>query len=93
MALPLPRNFRDAYAQQRAARLRQQRPRRTPLLVRAGRLAARALPTWAGFRRLVLSVSGFGCLTAAAWQWSLIAGLVALGTSLLILEALTGDRS
>lgn len=93
MALPLPQTFRAAYAQQRAARMNNQRPRRTPLLVRAGRLAARALPTWQGIRRFVLSVGGFGCMTAAAWQWSLIAGLVALGASLLILEALTGgDR-
>lgn len=93
MALPLPRNFRDAYAEQRAARMKAQRPRRTPLLVRAGRLAARALPTWAGFRRAALSIGGFAGLSYAAWLVSAPFGIAAAGVSLLILEALTGgDR-
>ena len=91
MALPLPQTFRAAYAHQRAARQTQQRPRRTPLLVHAGRLIARVAPTWQGLRRFTLSVSGFGCLSYAAWQVSTALGMVAVGVSLLILEALTGD--
>lgn len=93
MAVPLPRTFRDGYAQARAARMNNHKPRRTPLLVRAGRLAARALPTWHGFRRAVLSVGGFAGLSYAAWLVSVPLGIAAAGVSLLILEALTGgDR-
>ncbi|MGH8964799.1 MAG: hypothetical protein ACRDXB_05655, partial [Actinomycetes bacterium] len=92
MAVPLtPRTFRDSYAQARAARTANRRPARVPLLVRAGRIAARALPTWAGFRRLILSVGGFGALSYAAWLVAVPLGLAAAGLSLLILEALTGD--
>lgn len=81
--------FTQGFRERRAAT--QTRRPRTPILLRAGRLAARVLPTWAGFRAFVLHLAGLGCLTAAAWIYALWAGLVAAGISLLILEALTGS--
>jgi hypothetical protein len=42
--------------------------------------------------RTALIVSGFACLVAAAWLWSIIAGLVVLGLALLYLEYLTGNE-
>lgn len=74
--------------ERRAATAAPRRPR-TPIAVRAGRLAARALPHWSTIRTAALSVGGFGCLTAAAWQLHIVAGLAALGVSLLVLEALS----
>jgi hypothetical protein len=79
----------SAYAAERSAR----RPRRTrtPLLVHAGRLAARVLPRWATIRTLLLSLAGFGCLTAAAWSVATWAGLAVAGVSLLLIEYLTSS--
>jgi hypothetical protein len=38
-----------------------------------------------------MQVTAFGFLDYAAFQWSMIAGCVAVGVSLLVLEALGGD--
>jgi hypothetical protein len=65
---------------------------RTPLLVRLGQAAARILPSWATIRTAVLSIAGFGLVTAAAWQLHTAAGLAVGGVSLLILEALSGGE-
>lgn len=86
MAHPQAETFAQAFTAARAARVT--RPR-TPLLVRAGRVLGRVLPPWHAARRLILSVAGFGSLTAAAWTLHTAAGLAAAGVSLLILEALT----
>lgn len=89
MALPLPRAFTSAFAAERATVASRRNPR-TPLLARAGRLAARLLPTLAVIRTLVLSVAGLGALTAAAWLVAVPLGLAAAGLALLVLEWLTG---
>ena len=78
-----------AFAAER--RIAKPKRRRTPLLARAGRLAARVLPTWQSTRTFILHVAGFGCLSYAAWQVSMAFGLAAAGVSLLILEWLTGS--
>lgn len=80
----------NAFRTERATR----RPRapRTPLLVRAARLAARALPRARQIRSAVLHIAGLGMLTAAAWTVALPLGLVAGGLSLLILDFLAGER-
>lgn len=84
---------RQAFHAERQARAGTPRPPRTPLTVRAARLAARVLPRWSTIRTATLSASGFGLLTAAAWQVHTVAGLAAAGISLLVLEALSGgDR-
>lgn len=81
----------SAYRAERADR--RPRPARTPLLVRAARLAARTLPTWRRARTAALSLAGFGLLTAAAWTIALPLGLAAAGVSVLLIEYLTGgDR-
>lgn len=66
---------------------------RTPVLTRLGRFAARALPTWAGLRTFTLSVTGFGCISYAAWLLAPPAGLVTAGVSLLLIEYLTAGKS
>ncbi|WP_049562226.1 hypothetical protein [Nonomuraea sp. SBT364] len=83
--------FRQAFRTERAAAT--PRPPRTPLAVRAARWLARRLPAWPAIRTLLLSVAGFGMLTAAAWTLHVAAGLAVGGVSLLVLEALSGgDR-
>lgn len=66
--------------------------RRTPALVVLARLAARTLPRWAQVRTTVLSLAGFGLLTAGAFTFALWAGLIAAGVSCLVLEALAGSE-
>jgi hypothetical protein len=73
--------------EQRAAR-----PPRTPLVVKAARAAGRVLPTWRRVRTATLQVTAFGLIDWAAFEWHLIPGLVATGVSLLVLEALGGER-
>jgi len=77
-----------AFSDERVSAVRRRKPR-TPLLIRAGRAAARLLPTLAVIRTLVLSVAAFGALTAAAWLVAVPLGLAAAGLSLLLLEWLT----
>lgn len=67
---------------------RRPRPQRTPLLALFVAWLARSLPTWKRFRTTIMQVTAFAFLDFAAWQWSLIAGCVAVGVSLLVLEAL-----
>lgn len=43
-------------------------------------------------RTVVLSVAGFGCLTAAAWTMHTAAGLAVAGVSLLVVEYLTTEE-
>lgn len=78
----------SAWTQGRAAR----KPRSSaPLLLRAVAWAGRTLPTWRRARTAVMQVTAFGFLDYAAFQWTMIAGCVAVGVSLLVLEALGGD--
>lgn len=84
--------FMDAFRVERAAVKSTPRRPRTPLTVRAARVLARRLPSWAALRTLLLSIGGFGMLTAAAWTLHVAAGLAAAGVSLLILEALSGGE-
>jgi hypothetical protein len=80
-----------AWQQARTARP-ERKPRRPLLLALVGWLAAR-LPAWSKVRTAAMQITAFGFLDYAAWQWSTIAGCVAVGVSLLILEALGGgDR-
>lgn len=84
--------FMDAFRVERRARTAAVRPPRIPYTVRAARWLARRLPSWAALRTLLLSVAGFGMLTAAAWTLHLAAGLAVGGISLLILESLSGGE-
>lgn len=83
-------NLTRGWASGRADK-RVRRPR-TPLLERVARRAARVLPTVAAARTILLSLAGFGLLTAAAWSLATWAGLATAGTSLLIIEYLTADQ-
>lgn len=77
-----------AWKQGRAAR--RAKPRRTPLLALFTTYLARILPTWKRARTTVMQWTAFGALTFGMFQWSIIAGFVAAGVSLLFLEFLGG---
>jgi hypothetical protein len=66
---------------------------RTPVLTRAARaiLGLVGRVKWRAARTPILAVGGFGFLDAAAWTAATWAGLAAVGVSLLILEALSGE--
>ena len=74
------------WAQARAGR--PARVARTPLLLMFVAWCGRHLPTVARARSAVMQIGAFGFLCYAAFQWDTIAGFVAVGVSLLVLEAL-----
>jgi uncharacterized membrane protein len=78
-----------AWAQARAGR--PARVARTPLLLLFVAWCGRHLPTWGKARSAVMQTGAFGALTYAAFQYSTIAGFVAVGVSLLVLEALMAE--
>ncbi len=61
-------------------------------LTNRGMATARAVARWTGARTPVLTVGGFGFLSAAAWTLHVAAGLAAIGVALLILEYLTSSE-
>lgn len=67
------------------------RPRKS-LVIAAVVWAAKRLPTWKRIRTAALTAAGFGFIDYALWSWHMIAGCIAVGASLLILEALGGER-
>jgi hypothetical protein len=75
-----------AWAQARAGR--PARATRTPVLLLFVAWVGRHLPTFARARTSVMQVAAFGFLDYAAFQHSVIAGCVAVGVSLLVLETL-----
>jgi uncharacterized membrane protein len=78
-----------AWAQARAGR--PARVARTPVLLLFVAWCGRHLPTWGKARSAVMQTSAFASLTYAAFQWHTIAGFVAVGVSLLVLEALMAE--
>lgn len=83
--------FTSAYQQAQAERTRTRKPR-TPLTVTAARFLGRHLPTWSNIRTTVYAIAGFGLIDAAAWQYETWSGLLVTGISVLIVEALSGDK-
>lgn len=80
----------DTWRETRAARAaRPVRPAVLPALVK---LAAKRLPNLRRVRTCLLQVAGFGFIDYAVWGWHHLVGYAAVGLSLLVLEALSGDR-
>lgn len=81
----------QAWAQGRAARARTRS--RTPVLLALVAYASRKLPAWKGVRTAVMQ---WGAASSICWglftQASLLAGFIGVGVSLLVLEALGGER-
>ena len=80
----------QAWTQARAGRLK--RPRRTPLLLALVAYLGRKLPAWKRVRTAAMQTAGFGAIDAGLFGWHWIAGAVGVGVSLLLLEALGGER-
>lgn len=55
------------------------------------RFLGRRLPSYRQARSAVLRIGGLSALVYAAFQWNMIAGFVAVGVSLLLLEAVGDD--
>lgn len=70
---------------------RRVRPARVSLLMGIVAWCARVLPPWPKVRSTVMQLAAFAFLDYAAWRWSIIAGCVAIGVSLFVIEALSGD--
>lgn len=79
-----------AWRQARAQRAR--RRQAAPLLVALVSWLARALPTWKRARTAVMQWGAFAAIDTALFGWHWIAGTIGIGVSLLVLEALGGDR-
>lgn len=79
-----------AWTQARTAR--PARPPRTPLLLLFAAWCGRHLPAWSKVRTAVMQTAAFGFLSYAGFQHSVIAGCITVAVSLLVLEALSGDR-
>lgn len=78
-----------------AAQKADRRPIRASILsvlIRVITMVATKLPIWKRVRTAIMQWAGFGFLTYAAFEWRTIAGFVVAGLSLLVLEALGGDR-
>lgn len=84
--VPLGTAWRQARAQ------RVSRRRAAPLLVALVSCLARILPTWKRARTAVMQWGAFAAIDTGLFGWHWIAGAVGIGVSLLVLEALGGDR-
>lgn len=82
--------FAQTWKQARAAKRVQRR--RTPALVALVSWLARILPTWKGARTAVMQWAGAGSICYGLFTVSLLAGFIAAGVSLFVLEALGGER-
>ncbi|MET0916705.1 MAG: hypothetical protein ABWY81_10965 [Jiangellaceae bacterium] len=80
-----------AWTTGRAAR--RNRPRRTPLLLAFVAYLARILPTWRRARTAVMQTTAFTAIDVGLFGWHWIAGAIGIGVSLLVLEALGGERA
>lgn len=67
--------------------------RSTPVLLALIAYAARKLPAWRKARTAIMQWSAFGAIDAGLFGWHWIAGAIGIGVSLLILEALGGERA
>jgi len=75
----------------RLARTQKVRTPRESLVLRLARYAAKRLPSWSDVRTVVLQVTGLGCVDLAAYRWNVTLGILAIGVSLFVIEALSGD--
>lgn len=73
------------------ARPRTRRTARPALLLLVSWLA-RKLPSWKRARTAVMQWGAFAAIDTGLFGWHWIAGTVGIGVSLLVLEALGGDR-
>jgi hypothetical protein len=75
----------------RLARTQKVRKPRESLVLRLVRFAAKRLPDWSDVRTGVLQVSGLTCVDLAAYRWNVTLGILAIGVSLFVIEALSGE--
>ncbi len=78
----------EAYRLARTQRLR--KPRRSKVKALARALGSR-LPDASQVRTAVLQLVGIGCVDYAAYRIDITLGVLAIGVSLFVIEALSGD--
>ena len=78
----------DSYRLARSQRT--PKPRKSYVKALASWLGER-LPGWNQVRTGILQVSGLGCVDFAAYRFNVTLGILAIGVSLFILEALGGE--
>jgi len=84
--VPLSATWKQARARRSARR------RRAPLLTLLVSWLARVLPTWKQARTAVMQWGACAAICYGLFTWSLLAGFIAVGVSLFVLEALGGER-
>lgn len=84
--VPISTTWKQARARRVARR------RRAPLLVLLVSWLARVMPTWKQARTAVMQWGAAASICYGLFTWSLLAGFIAVGVSLFVLEALGGDR-
>lgn len=80
-----------AWKQGRAEKARR-RPRRSATVALVS-LLARKLPTLKRFRTAVMQWAACASICYGLFTWTLLAGLIGVGVSLFVLEALGGERA
>lgn len=64
--------------------------RRSPLSLKLVTWAGRVLPTWKKVRSSVLTLAAYSFVNYGIFQINLIAGFIAVGISLFLIDALSG---
>lgn len=72
-----------------AERARARAARRRSMIIVLFTWLGRRLPTLRKFRQVTLRLGGLALLDYAAWSWHTIAGIVAIGITLLLIEHVT----
>ena len=75
----------------RLARTQKVRKPRESLVLRLARYAATKLPEFSQVRTVALQLSGIGLVDLAAYRFNVTLGVLAIGVSLFVIEALSGD--
>jgi hypothetical protein len=75
----------------RMARSTRVRKPRESIVLRLARLLGSRLPSASQVRTVVLQVSGIGFIDYSAMRFNATLGVLAIGVSLLVIEALSGE--
>lgn len=66
--------------------------RRESVTVKVARWAGRTLPRWKKFRSTVTQLAGYVSINFAIFQFGMIAGFLAVGVSLFLIDLTAGEK-